>query len=98
MISVKSTTSDAPTIDETDEIETEIKSKGCFRKPFIYRILKLNSPEITWIILGCLSSISFGAITPVSSFSIRNYLSYFFLLVIFLIFFQYLRIICRTRY
>jgi hypothetical protein len=25
-------------------------------------------------------------------------LSYFFLLVIFLIFFQYLRIICRTRY
>ena len=31
------------------------------------KILKLNQPEIKWIIIGCISSVIFGAVTPVSS-------------------------------
>jgi hypothetical protein len=76
MISVKSRISDDPNIDETDDVEIEIQSKRRFRLPFVFKILKLNSPEMIWIILGCLTSISFGAITPVSSSSIRNSFPY----------------------
>src|SRR4051794_22440878 len=63
IISAKSTISDGPTIDEMDEIETEIRSRKCCREPFVFKILKLNSPEIHWVILGCITSILFGAIT-----------------------------------
>lgn len=49
-----------------DEFDSDKKSKRWCSKPFVFRILKLNSPELVWIILGCLTSISFGAITPVS--------------------------------
>ncbi len=72
-VSMKSTTSDIPEMDEIDELETEIKPKKCCRQPFIFKILKLNAPEINWIILGCISSICFGAITPVSLSLKTNY-------------------------
>jgi hypothetical protein len=54
-------------VDEADDLEAEIKNGKFFHKPFVFRILQLNLPEISWIILGCLTSIAFGAITPVSS-------------------------------
>ena len=68
LVSAKSGTSDIPDMDETDETTVEIKPKKFFRPPFIFKILQLNLPEINWIILGCLTSIIFGAITPVSAF------------------------------
>ena len=40
------------------------KKKRRFRAPFIFRILKLNSPEWYWILLGAISSLAYGAIQP----------------------------------
>jgi len=56
-----------------DDVEAEIKTKRCCHQPFIFKILKLNFPEIKWIILGCITSITFGAITPVNSSFKINY-------------------------
>jgi len=85
--SMKSTTSDTPDIiaGTDDDTTVEIKNKK-FSQPFIFKILKLNLPEINWIILGCISSILFGAITPVRIFIENNDLK-LFVLVIFVIFF-----------
>jgi hypothetical protein len=66
VISAKSGTSDVPDMLDADPTSIEIKSKRFFRKPFIFKILKLNLPELNWIILGCITSVTFGAITPVS--------------------------------
>ena len=66
IVSVKSAASDGPKLDEEDEFETELKNQKCCHKPFVFRILELNMDEIKWIILGCTTSIAFGAITPVS--------------------------------
>jgi hypothetical protein len=69
---VKSTTSDGPAIEETNDAEAETKTEKCCHKPFIFKILQLNLPEINWIILGCLTSIIFGTISPVNSFKKTN--------------------------
>jgi hypothetical protein len=66
VVSMKSTGSDIPDIDDTNDLEVEIREKKCCRKPFIFKILQLNAPEKFWIILGCITSITFGSITPVS--------------------------------
>jgi hypothetical protein len=64
----KSTGTDLSDIDEIDETTVGTKKKKCCRKPFIFKILKLNLPEINWIILGCITSILFGCVTPVSEY------------------------------
>ncbi len=85
--SMKSTTSDTPDVlAMEDDTTIEIKTKNFCRQPFIFKILKLNLPEIKWIILGCISSILFGAITPVRISIEKNDLK-LFVLVIFIIFF-----------
>ncbi|CAF3440869.1 unnamed protein product [Rotaria sp. Silwood1] len=68
--SVQSIQSDIPDVYEMDDTTIEIKNKQIFRKPFIFKILNLNLPEINWIILGCATSILFGAITPVEIYSL----------------------------
>ena len=75
VVSMKSTGSDIPEVDETDELEIEIREKKCCHKPFIFKILQLNAPEKFWIILGCITSITFGSITPVSLWSFPPQLS-----------------------
>lgn len=65
VVSVKSATSDIPEVEEKDDLEVVVTKGKCFRKPFIFKILQLNAPEKFWIILGCVTSISFGTITPV---------------------------------
>lgn len=75
VVSMKSTGSEIPEVDETDELEIEIREKKCCRKPFIFKILQLNAPEKFWIILGCITSITFGTITPVSLSSFPQHLS-----------------------
>ena len=72
IISVQSAISDGPNEEEADEFDDKHASNKCCTKPFVFRILKLNSPEIGWIILGCITSVSFGAITPVSSCRQQN--------------------------
>ncbi|CAF3578851.1 unnamed protein product [Rotaria sordida] len=62
--SVHSEHSDVPDLDTMNDTTVEIKKKRFFRKPFIFKILKLNYPELNWIILGCITSITFGTITP----------------------------------
>lgn len=54
-------------VEEEDEQVTKEKPRKCCRKPFIFKILKLNMPEINWIILGCITSMIFGAVSPVKS-------------------------------
>ena len=44
--------------------ETEDRS---FSLPFLFEILRLNRPEVHWIVLGCFTSLIFGATTPVRS-------------------------------
>ena len=66
LTSMKSTTSDIPEAEEKADLEVEVTDGKCFRKPFIFKILQLNAPEKWWIVLGCITSISFGAITPVN--------------------------------
>ena len=70
--SVKSTTSDTPDVLVADDTIVKTKNKKFFRQPFIFKILKLNAPELKWIVLGCISSILFGAITPVTYFIEMN--------------------------
>ena len=77
IISTKSTGSDGPDADEMDQFEAEISNESCCHKPFVFRILQLNLPEINWVILGCLTSIAFGAITPVSNQTIPSFQSSF---------------------
>jgi hypothetical protein len=62
-------TSDTPDVYGMDDTTVEIKKRRFYlRRPFVFKILQLNLPEIKWIILGCVSSMIFGAITPVSPF------------------------------
>lgn len=64
--SVQSATSDNANAHDADETGVEFQKKKFPRAPFIFKILKLNLPELKWIILGCISSILFGCLTPVS--------------------------------
>ncbi|CAF1561503.1 unnamed protein product, partial [Rotaria magnacalcarata] len=68
LVSAKSAGSDVSDMEENDSENVEIKNKKCCHQPFIFKILKLNLPEIYWIIIGCIASIIFGAITPIFSF------------------------------
>ncbi|CAF3666385.1 unnamed protein product [Adineta steineri] len=69
--SVVSAASDTPDV-AADDTTVEIKKKRFLRQPFIFKILKLNLPEINWIILGCISSVIFGCLTPVFAFFFSN--------------------------
>jgi hypothetical protein len=93
IVSVKSAASDGPKADEVDEFETELNNEKFCHKPFVFRILKLNLPEIKWIIIGCTTSIAFGAITPVS-LHVELFSVIIFVLAIFTILFKHLWIIC----
>ena len=66
IISAKSATSDTAEEQGVDDAAVAIKPKRRFHQPFMLKILKLNQPEIKWIIIGCISSVIFGAVTPVS--------------------------------
>lgn len=66
LVSATSAKSDSEYVADEDEHIVTDKPKQCCRKPFISKILKLNMPEIRWIILGCTTSMIFGAITPVN--------------------------------
>ena len=70
--SVQSATSGTEDAVADDETTVEVQRKKFFRQPFIFKILKLNMPEISWIILGCISSMAFGCLTPVSFFSEKS--------------------------
>lgn len=66
---MKSTTSVGSNNEEVDELnddDDDMENEKCCHKPFVFRIIKYNLPEINWIILGCVTSILFGALTPVS--------------------------------
>ena len=66
--SAKSIASDAADLYTTDLLATEEKAKRCLHQPFVVKILKYNLPELNWIIVGCTTSIMFGAMTPVSRY------------------------------
>ena len=66
LVSATSVTSDSEYVADEDEHIVSDQSRKCCRKPFISKILKLNMPEIKWIIIGCITSMIFGAITPVN--------------------------------
>ncbi len=59
-------------LDENDDDDQEItcndsskRKTKCFRTPFMFRILKLNAPEWSWILLGAIGSIIYGASQPI---------------------------------
>ena len=69
IVSVKSITSEV--ISETGEdLGTlgEIERKPFFTKPFLLKIMQLNSPEWFYLLLGGLASLVYGAVMPVSFF------------------------------
>lgn len=68
--SVASNMSEDPLID--DDEDTEKKSKRCCRTPFLFKVLKFNIPELHWIIIGCITSFIFGAMSPVSFSPVIN--------------------------
>ena len=69
IVSVKSITSEV--ISETGEdLGTlgEIERKPFFTKPFLLKIMQLNSPEWFYLLIGGLASLVYGAVMPVSFF------------------------------
>ncbi|UJR37712.1 hypothetical protein I4U23_030407 [Adineta vaga] len=70
--SIQSATSDTPDDAVADGTIVAIAHKKFFRTPFIFKILKLNLPELKWIILGCISSVAFGCLTPIFALFFSN--------------------------
>jgi ABC-type multidrug transport system fused ATPase/permease subunit len=60
--------------EDSDEISPDDLShnKGFFHRPFIYKILKLNTPEWRWILLGTIVSIVYGGVTPLYGLIFAN--------------------------
>ncbi len=50
---------------ETASDDPSKRKKKRFRTPFMFRILKLNAPEWSWILLGAIGSIIYGASQPI---------------------------------
>ncbi|CAF3793980.1 unnamed protein product [Rotaria sordida] len=42
--------------------------KICFRIPFVFKILKFNTPEWSWILIGTICALTLGAVEPISAF------------------------------
>ncbi|CAF4719410.1 unnamed protein product, partial [Rotaria sp. Silwood2] len=70
MISIKSKISNK-SINVDDEGVVVNNSRYC-RWPFIFKILRLNLPELHWIIIGSIASLIFGGITPLFALFISN--------------------------
>ncbi|CAF0800398.1 unnamed protein product [Adineta ricciae] len=70
--SVQSVTSDTADVVADDETTVEVQRKKFFRQPFIFKILKLNMPEISWILIGSISSMAFGCLTPIFALFFSN--------------------------
>jgi hypothetical protein len=67
--SMTSRTSDVANDVEVIEHGIQLKRKLC-RRPFMFKILQLNSPEAHWIVLGCITSILFGCVSPVNPYQL----------------------------
>lgn len=61
--SIRSEGSSLQSDDENPDSELPFQSKCC-RKPFFIRVLALNSPEWFSILIGSLTSLIYGAVTP----------------------------------
>jgi ABC-type multidrug transport system ATPase subunit len=66
IISVKSVTSEISDPGNELGIIDETEKPTFCSKPFIFKILGLNSPEWAYLLIGCIASLVFGAIMPVS--------------------------------
>ena len=95
----KSATSDTEDEQRPDDADVVIKQKRRFHEPFMIKILKLNRPEMKWIIIGCISSIIFGAVTPVGWPRFYHFVAWICATVaIRLVLLDGLQFICRTRH
>lgn len=67
IISVKSVASEviSETGEELGNLD-EVEVKPFFTKPFLIKIMQLNSPEWLYLLLGGLASLAYGAVMPVS--------------------------------
>lgn len=80
-------------VDQSVEID-ENKNRF-YSQPVMMKILRLNLPELHWIVFGCIASLIFGATMPVSHNSIvalRKFSRFFSVLRGFI--FQNLRFVC----
>ena len=75
-----------------DDEETDDRS---FSLPFLFEMLRLNRPELHWIVLGCFTSLIFGATTPVRPERFILFNPPLLALLVYLL--QPLRVIRRTR-
>lgn len=67
--SVTSATSDADSDTGSNvQMTDEIKDASRCRTPFIFKILKLNSPEWYYLLLGGIASLVFGGVMPVGEY------------------------------
>ena len=68
-ISVKSVASDADSDTGNNlQIVDETKKSSRCRTPFIFEVVKLNSPEWYYLLLGGIASLAFGGVTPVCKY------------------------------
>ncbi|CAF4606246.1 unnamed protein product [Rotaria sp. Silwood2] len=70
MISIKSKISNKSINIDAEGVVVN-NSRYC-RWPFIFKILRLNLPELHWIIIGSIASLIFGGITPLFALFISN--------------------------
>ncbi len=49
---------------DDDEFDDDWKNKKFFHTPFLFKILKFNAPEWSWILLGVISSTLVGTTQP----------------------------------
>ena len=47
-----------------DNVDQSSTNKSFIKTPFLMKIFRLNSPEWIWIVIGSLSSVTFGAMQP----------------------------------
>ena len=65
IVSVKSVTSETSEMGKDGAVLEETEGKSCCRTPFFLKILRLNSPEWFYLLIGSIASLLFGAVMPV---------------------------------
>ncbi|CAF2728582.1 unnamed protein product [Rotaria sp. Silwood2] len=50
----------------------DVEEKPFFSMPFLFKVLRLNSPEWFYLLIGAIASLIFGAVTPVFSLIFSN--------------------------
>ena len=79
IVSVKSVTSETSEIGKEGTVLDDNEPRSCCRTPFLVKILRLNSPEWFYLLIGSIASLLFGAVMPVCRSSGRDDRVYLFI-------------------